>query len=69
MFDDEEHPPDAEFGAFAVVLGQKGSPHEDTGLLQAMIGAGATPCCMSKASAWRSMCSVDTSCAERYRTC
>ena len=39
VFDDEDHPPDAEFGAFAAVLGLKGSPFEDNGLLRAHIGA------------------------------
>ncbi len=39
VFDDEDHPPDAEFGAFAAVLGLKGSPFEDKGLLRAHIGA------------------------------
>ena len=39
VFDDEDHPPYAEFGAFTVVLGQRGSPHENTGLLRALIGA------------------------------
>jgi len=38
VFDDEDHPPDAEFGAFAAVLGLKGSPFEDKGLLRAHIG-------------------------------
>ena len=39
VFDDEDHPPDAEFGAFAVVLGLKGSAFEDKGLLRAQVGA------------------------------
>ena len=57
VFDDDEHPPDAEFGAFAVVLGEQGTPHEDVGLLRAWIGAAAAcsagsqiPCCMRRAA-------------------
>ncbi len=42
MFNDQNHPPDVEFGCFAALYGPKGSAFEGQALLRVDIGAGRT---------------------------